>query len=148
MAIMAKSKAGRPGIYVESMNERAYKLCLLGLTDADLATAFGVSEATLNNWKSAHPEFLESLKRGKEIADANVVKGLYRRAIGYSHPEEKIFQYKGETIRAQTTKHDPPDTTACIFWLKNRQPARWRDKQEQQHSGTVRIIATSEDEDI
>ena len=62
---------------------------------------------------------------------------LYKRAIGYEHDEDKIFNNQGEPLIVPTTKHVQPDTTAAIFWLKNRQPARWRDKQEIEHGGSV-----------
>jgi len=106
------------------------KLTRLGATDKELADFYEVTEQTINNWKKEDVQFFESLKRGKEIADAEVAEKLYQRAIGYSHPEEKIFQYEGGIIRADTTKHYAPDTTAGIFWLKNRRPDKWRDKQD------------------
>jgi hypothetical protein len=80
----------------------------------------------VNSWKGSHPEFLEFLKNGKQVADANVAQALYHRALGYSHHEEKLFQYEGDVIRADTIRHYPPDTGAAFIWLKNR--AGWRDK--------------------
>ena len=53
---------------------------------------------------------------------------MYQRACGYTHPEEQLFQFRGEVIRAKTTKHYPPDTEAAKFWLRNRHPGKWRDK--------------------
>jgi hypothetical protein len=85
-----------------------------------------VDEATVNRWKQGQPEFCESLKNGKQVADANVAQALYHRALGYSHHEEKLFQYEGGVIRADTIRHYPPDTGAAFIWLKNR--AGWRDK--------------------
>lgn len=124
------SSAGRPTEYKESYNRQVEKLCLLGSTDKDIADFFEVSETTINNWKLKHPEFLESIKRGKISADANVASRLYKRAIGYEHDEDKIFNNNGEPLIVPTIKHVQPDTTAAIFWLKNRQPKMWRDKQE------------------
>ena len=106
-----------------------------GCTDQEMATAIGVTEQTFNNWKKSQPEFFESLKEAKEIADKRVERSLYERAIGYTHPEEKIFNNNGAIIRANTHKHYPPDPTSMIFWLKNRKPKEWRDKQELEHSG-------------
>jgi hypothetical protein len=120
----------RPTIYKKEYCEQAYKLCLLGAIDKELADFFGVQEKTLNNWKHNHPEFLQSIKEGKEIADANVASRLYERAMGYSHPEDKIFNDNGEPMIVPTTKHYPPDPTAAIFWLKNRRKEQWRDKQD------------------
>ena len=125
-----KSNAGRPTKYQESYNRQAEKLCLLGSTDKDIAGFFEVDESTINRWKIEYPEFCESIKRGKISADANVASRLYKRAIGYEHDEDKIFNNNGEPLIVPTIKHVQPDTTAAIFWLKNRQPARWRDKQE------------------
>lgn len=62
-----------------------------------------------------------------------MTKSLYRRANGYDQPSEKIFCYEGEVVRADTSTHIPPDTTAAIFWLKNRRPDLWRDKHVQEH---------------
>ncbi len=120
----------RPTKYKAEFAEQARKLCLLGATDADLAEFFEVSEQTVNTWKKAHKTFLESLKKGKVLADAEVAARLYERALGYSHPEEKVFQNAGEIITHQTTKHYPPDTTAAAIWLNNRKPDRWRNKPE------------------
>lgn len=122
--------AGRPTDYREEYNEKARKLCLLGATDAELADFFEVAESTINNWKIDYPEFLESIKKGKEQADADIADSLYNRAKGYSHPDVHIANYEGKTIVTPLTKHYPPDTAAAIIWLKNRQPKKWRDKQE------------------
>jgi len=126
--------AGRPTDYREEYAELARNYCLLGATDKDLAAFFDVDESTINNWKLIHTEFLESLKEGKETADARVAQALYHRAIGYSHPQEEIKvvsigDNQGSQIeRVDTVKHYPPDSTSCIFWLKNRQPEKWREK--------------------
>lgn len=120
----------RPTSYLEAYAPQAYRLCLLGATDKEVAEFFGVTERTVNQWKRSYPEFLQSLKRGKEDADANVAKSLYRRALGYSHPAVKIFwDPKTDTEKViPYTERYAPDTTACIFWLKNRRPAEWRDR--------------------
>ena len=120
--------AGRPTDYKDEYADLVYKLCLLGLTDAQMHPLFDVCEATFNNWKRDHPGFLVSIQKGKEIADADVAVSLRERALGYTHPEEKLFQCEGEVIRAETTKHYPPDTAAAFIWLKNRQPELWKDR--------------------
>lgn len=129
-----KKKEGRPSKYKPEYSAQAYKLCLLGATDKDLAKFFEVEESTLNNWKKDHPEFLESIKEGKDQADAVVAQSLFHRATGYSHKDVDIRMYKGKIVTTPLTKHYPPDSTAAIFWLKNRQPEKWRDKQEIKHS--------------
>lgn len=130
---------GRPTKYKEEYAEQAYKLCLLGATDADLADFFDVEESTINNWKHDYPQFLESIKKGKVEADAVIAEKLFHRAKGYEHPEDKIFNDNGKPLVVPTVKHYPPDTTAAIFWLKNRQSAKWRDKQDIEQTGDMNI---------
>jgi hypothetical protein len=132
-------KGGRPSRYRAEFAEQAFNLCLLGATDADLARAFDVSEQTVNAWKQAHPAFLESLKKGKEQADARVARSLFRRATGYSHKAVKIVAdaKTGQEHIVPYVERYPPDTTAAIFWLKNRRPEQWRDKQQLEHSGGI-----------
>jgi len=125
-------KVGRPTAYKEEYAEQAEKFCMLGATTEELARLFGVATSTVSKWLVEIPEFSESVKKGRDIADANVGHRLYQRATGYSHPEEKIFCQDGEVIRAQTVKHYPPETTAAIFWLKNRRPDLWRDVQKRE----------------
>lgn len=126
----------RPSKFKQEYVAQAAKLCLLGATDAQLADFFGVSEQTLNAWKQQFPEFLESLKESKSEADREVERSLFHRAKGYSHAAVKIFCDKfGGITEVPYTEHYPPDTTACIFWLKNRDKENWRDKQDIEHSG-------------
>ena len=126
---------GRPSKYKDEFAEQAYKLCLLGATDKELADFFEVDELTINRWKGSKKEFRKSLKAGKDEADAVIAQKLYHRAKGYEHPEDKIFNDNGSPLIVPTVKHYPPDTTACIFWLKNRQRNKWRDKTEQELTG-------------
>ena len=126
----------RPSKYKQEYADQAYKLCLLGATDKELADFFGTTEQSINAWKDKYSEFFESIKRGKDDADAKIAQSLYHRAKGYKHEAVKILQHNGEVIQVPYTEHYPPDTTACIFWLKNRQPKLWRDKQE--HEVTVK----------
>jgi hypothetical protein len=129
-----KGAGGRPPKYDAKVTaEQAYKLCLLGATDDDMADFFEVDQRTINRWKNDHPEFCQALKDGKRAADAKVASALFHRAIGYSHPEDKIFNDQGAAMVVPTTKHYPPDTTAGIFWLKNRDKERWRDSKDIEH---------------
>jgi hypothetical protein len=104
-----------------------------GKTDKQVADTIGVSLRTIHYWKSTEPDFLHSLKEGKNAADELVESSLFRRATGYSHDEEKIFVYEGRVIRVKTEKHYPPDVSAQIFWLKNRKPTEWRDTRIIEH---------------
>lgn len=99
---------------------------------------------TLNAWKADYPAFLKSLKRAKAEADQRVEHSLYRRALGYSHDAVKILQNEGEPVIVPYVEHYPPDTVACIFWLKNRQPQQWRDVKAVEHSGMMTHTHVSE----
>ncbi len=136
-AAKPKAKTGRPSRYRAEYAQQAVKLCRLGAIDKDLANFFGVSEQTLNAWKKAHPEFVESLKEGKEAADAEVAEKLFRRATGYEHKAVKIVAdaKTGAEHQVEYVERYAPDTTACIFWLKNRRPDLWRDRIDNTHSG-------------
>lgn len=127
----------RPTDYKPEYDEQAKKLCLLGATDREIADFFGCDERTLNRWKEKHDSFAIALKTAKAEADSRVVESLYRRALGYEHDEMHITAYEGEVIQTPITKHYPPDTVACIFWLKNRQPEAWRDVKAVEHSGSI-----------
>lgn len=126
----------RPTNYRKEYAEQARKLCLLGYTDKQLADFFNVSEQTINTWKTKHPQFLESIKKGKEIADVEVVESLYKRAIGIEYEEVELKNDGKNKSKRVIKKLIPPDTTAQIFWLKNRQPHKWRDKQEIDHQSS------------
>lgn len=137
---------GRPTKYKAEYAKQAAKLCVLGATDAQLADFFEVSVSTINLWKIQHKEFSESVKLNKEKADELVEQSLYHRALGYEHDEVDIRVVSGEIVQTPIRKFYPPDSTAAIFWLKNRKPKDWRDKQEVEHSGSVVIQATELDE--
>jgi hypothetical protein len=128
--VAKKTKTGRPSKFDTVDQVKAEKLARAGWDDKQLADFFGVTEKTWNNWKLAHPAFFQALKDWKDEADQKVERSLYERAVGYTHREEKIFQFQGEIIRAETFKHYPPDPTSMIFWLKNRKKDEWRDKQD------------------
>ncbi len=113
-------------------------MCLLGATDKQLADFFEVNVDSVYEWKKVYPSFSEALKKGKEQADAIIAQSLYKRARGFKHKEVKIFQYEGKPVVVPFTAYYAPDTTAAIFWLKNRKPSEWRDKHE--HDLTIKTI--------
>jgi hypothetical protein len=123
-------KRGRKPTWRDGILELSAKLAALGLTDVEMADFLGVSSRTFTRWKLAKPEFCQVLKAAKGIADARVESRLYELAVGYTMEVEKVFCLGGKVVRVQTIEHHPPDTTACIFWLKNRQPGKWRDKSD------------------
>ncbi len=120
--------AGRPTKFNAAITAKIAFWYSKGKTDAQVAELVNISERTLNYWKADKPQFLQTVQESKSIPDDLVEASLFSRATGYRHADEKIFYNKdtGEIIRAPTVKHYPPDTTAGIFWLKNRRPDVWR----------------------
>lgn len=98
-----------------------------GLTDEQIANNMGIGVRTLYEYKEKYPQILQSLKKGKEIVDYEVENALLKKALGYKVKEQKLTK-DGQFIEIE--KEIPPDTTAGIFWLKNRRPDKWRDKVE------------------
>lgn len=121
-----KHAGGRPTKYNPDILAKMLLLSRRGFTDEEIGQIVGISEDTVTEWKKK-PEFSLPLKCNKKLADAIVERSLYERAIGYSHPEVHISNYQGEITQTPIIKHYPPDVTAQIFWLKNRQPALWRE---------------------
>lgn len=134
---MSEVKQGRPSKYKEEYAEQAYNYCLLGAIDEQLASFFDVSVTTINTWKETYPDFLASIKKGKEIADLQVTESLKKRASGMKLKKQVVKDGGIVEIEDEIA----PDTAAAIFWLKNRQPKIWRDKQETEHSGRVEITS-------
>lgn len=120
----------RPSLYRPEYPEQARRLALLGLTDEELAEFFGVDVSTIYNWDEAHPEFFQSRARGKLHADGKIAERLYHRALGYHHDDVHITAFQGDVTMTPIVKHYPPDTQAATWWLRNRQPKKWRDRQE------------------
>ncbi|RXZ84169.1 transposase [Paenibacillaceae bacterium] len=121
-----------------------------GLTDEQIADNMGVKRQTLYEWKNRFPDISDALKKGKEVVDRHVENALLKRALGYQYDEvtkesDKMIDPESgqlKTVMVKTkrvTKEVHGDTTAQIFWLKNRRPDGWRDKQEIGHSGSVDV---------
>ncbi|GAB3805552.1 helix-turn-helix domain-containing protein [Spirosoma humi] len=136
---MKQTKRGAPTKYKPEYAEQARKYCLLeGATDEELAVSFGVTIRTIDNWKRQYPDFLRGVQEGKKVADANVAEGFYKRAIGIEFTEVTRELVDDQlTVTKEVIKLIPPDPGAALNWLKNRQPAKWRDKVEVAHSGKV-----------
>ncbi|MEH7131801.1 transposase [Priestia megaterium] len=128
-----------------------------GLTDEQIAHNVGVSRSTLNDWKKKYPDISDALKKGKEVVDLQVENALLKRALGYEYEEitqesqwnEKSSKYE-LVITKLVKKRQAPDTIAQIFWLKNRRPDKWRDKQDVEHTGDMDlniVIDYGEDND-
>ena len=148
------------GIIAEWANDEDRLLLLSswareGLTDADIAKNVGIDVRTLYRWKKKDSRICQALKKGKEIADYEVENALFKKAVGFTAVDhivstQRMVEYKdGKRVRevsvpvvVDVERYFPPDTTAQIFWLKNRKPKDWRDKQEKElyGEGTVQII--------
>lgn len=138
---------GRPTLYRDEFTHQARVLCARGATDSDLADFFDVTPRTINRWKVLHPEFLDAIRRGKEPADDRVEDSLYHRAQNREVEEEQAIKVKkivygsdGKKIQEEeevkivtVKKFVPADTTAMIFWLKNRRAKDWRDVHKHEH---------------
>lgn len=106
-----------------------------GLTDEQIASNIGIAPKTLYRWQDRFGQIRQALKVGKEVVDIQVENALLKRALGYRY--EEVTREYGEVTRV-VTKEVQPDTTAQIFWLKNRRPAAWRDRRETELSGEVK----------
>jgi hypothetical protein len=105
-----------------------------GLSDDEMADIFGLSPKLLKNWKRQYPDFKKAIEHGRTLADARVVRALFEKAIGYSHPNEHVhFDAEGVVSTYENIKHYPPDTGAIKMWLTNRQKEHWADRSEQRH---------------
>jgi hypothetical protein len=90
---------------------RIAKACArFGAIEDEIANELNIGPATLDRWKQKYPEFRCALKAGKDAFDDRVEHSLYQLAIGWNG--------------------NPPNVTACIYWLKNRRKDRWRDVQQ------------------
>ena len=125
-----KNKGGRPTKWTKDIKRQCELMAKRGWTDEQMAELLGISRDTFSNWKKRYPKFFNALKDWKDEADRKVERCLYERACGFSCPEDKVFNHNGNPLVVPTIKHYPPDTTAAIFWLKNRKSDEWRDKRE------------------
>lgn len=103
-----------------------------GLTDEQIANNMRINVATLYRWKEKYCEICEALKKGKDVVDNEVENALLKRALGYSYKEIKTKDDGDKIEVTETIKEVVPDVTAQIYWLKNRRPDKWRDKQKEE----------------
>jgi hypothetical protein len=130
---LVKNPVGRPTLYKPEYDDQAYRFCLMGATDLELAEFFDVNVDTINEWKKVHPNFSVSIREGKENADSNVVESLYKSAIGYHFLTEDKVIGSGESQEVITLKKQlPPEVTAQRYWLNNRQRDKWKDRVDAQ----------------
>lgn len=107
----------------------AQKFAKLGATDVEIAEALGVDDRQLYRLKNLHPEFAAALTIGKAEADDRVERALYKRALGYTVKRQKPLFKDGIVTIAEYEEEMPPDVGAIIWWLKNRRPDMWRERQ-------------------
>lgn len=131
------AERGRPTKFDPKFVQLAERACTLGYTDVELAKLFEVDIRTIDRWKLEHEDFCRALKVGKDVADDRVERSLYMRAVGYDEEAVKIFMPAGasEPVYAPYTEKIAPDTTAQIFWLKNRRRQAWADRQQHEMTG-------------
>lgn len=111
-----------------------------GLTDEQIAYNMGICRDTLIQWKKRYSDISDTLKKGKEVVDRQVENALLKRALGYKYTEvTKERTEGGFVVTKEVTKEVVPDTTAQIFWLKNRKPNEWRDKQNVELEGEIGV---------
>ena len=114
----------RPTKFKEEYVEQAYVACKEGFTDEKLAEIFNVHRDSIYEWRKQYPEFEKAIRNGKDEFDSSrVEKALVERAVGI----------------AIAGKYFPPDPVSMIFWLKNRQPERWKDVKSTEHSGKITL---------
>lgn len=126
----AKPKKGRPTKYKPEYAKMATPLAMIGYSEEKIGEFFGVNRDTILQWKKRHPEFSGAILDGRAKATAKVVISLYQSAVGYSHPEDKIFNNNGVPLVVPTTKHYPPNFKSMKLWLTNKEPEYWKDKHE------------------
>lgn len=135
-----KKPTGRPSKYDPDVFPRiAAAMARLGATDSEIADELGVVKSTFYLWRSKHKAFSDALKVGKAPADDRVEASLYRRAVGYEIDTVKVMQFQGEPVVIPYREYIHPDTTAAIFWLKNRRPEAWRQNPEGGESETDKL---------
>jgi hypothetical protein len=133
---------GRNSLYREDYADQAFKLCLLGAIDEELADFFCVSVKTIYNWKDEHPAFLQATIDGKVKADAEVAHSLYRSATGHELTAEKLMKKEDGTFEAVRYKrYIPGDPNAAFKWLTNRRRQNWTDTQKVEHGITSDLAA-------
>ncbi len=124
------AKRGPKTKFNEKLGETFIRLSKEGKTLDEIAEIVGVTSRTLTNWMGKHQDLVLAVREARQVADGLVEAALFNRAIGYSHPATHFAAHEGCIISEDYKKHYPPDTQAAMFWLRNRQPKRWKEKTE------------------
>lgn len=120
--------SGRLTLYRPEYDDQAHNHCLLGATNTGLAELLGVGERTIDRWIADIPSFAKAVREGRAVADGRIARSLYERAVGYRQSVERVVVLRGEAKKIDVTVQHPPDTQACIFWLRNRCRENWNAK--------------------
>ena len=126
---------GAPTLYKPEFAIRATDLCLLGLTNEELAERFETDVVTLSRWIAEVPEFRAAVYAGREGADAEIARAMFSAAKGYEHPEDDIKVVSmgnnqgSEIVITPTIKHYPPNYNMANLWMLNRQKRRWPNRE-------------------
>lgn len=115
--------------------EQVRAIAQRGVSEKEMSEMFDIHPRQIKLWKKQYPTFKDAIEQGYTDADAAVLSAVYQSAVGYTHEEEKIFQWDGAIVRADTIKHYKPDMTAAKLWLTNRQREHWKDRQQVGVSG-------------
>lgn len=127
--------AERSRLFLPDHLDQVRAIAMRGVSEEQMMEIFDIGSRQMGLWKAQYPLFKEALEEGYTDADAAVLGALYQSAIGYTHDEEKIFQWDGEIVRAETVKHYKPDIAAAKLWLTNRQKENWKDRHHTNVSG-------------
>lgn len=139
-----KGAMGRPTDFAEEKVAEAAELALQGLTEAEIAKRMGIDRVTLYRWRMLHENLRNTLKGAKDAADDRVELSMYQKAMGYDFVEQQAIKVKlnkdveGVEV-VEVVRHQPADTTAGIFWLKNRRREGWTDTQRIDLNGSLQI---------
>jgi hypothetical protein len=133
--------AGQPTLYKPDYCTQAHNYCLLGATNEDLAGFFEVTRRTIDDWIATHTAFAAAVHSGRVVADMRVARCLYERAVGWQQTVERTVLLQGEEKVLKNIVNHPPDTRACIFWLRNRRRESWGDRVPVSNDDSYDMIA-------
>jgi len=129
---------------------QAYEYARDGMLNEEIAKKLGIAVQTLYDWIKRYPELDDAIKDGKRPVDIEVEQALLRSAVGYEvdYVEEELDAANKVIKSKRGATHVKPNPTSLIFWLKNRRPDKWRDKQDIEHSGEIKIEIDADDHDV
>lgn len=142
-ALPTPAQRGRPSLYKPEYDVLIEAFHMAGLTIKAMCQILAITDQTYYHWCHHIDSFSSAVKRGRELADAQVALSLFHRATGYSHPATDMRVIDGVLVETEYTKHYPPDTTALNMWLVNRQPGKWRNASQVDHRAIPGAADTS-----